>query len=269
MPAAASATCPTGYDYCDGGDTNDICTQDVDGNITCDLGANGAGSTSSVKAYTNSGGDFEAWGTDGDTNDFCCNFEMECQDVVTIQGTDYTDIVDLNGVATSLDCVVDYVYGDGGGDDITGSAGTSYDHLYGEAGNDTISGLADVDYIDGGSDNDVLYGNGGNDTIYGGTGDDFIYGGLGDDVLYGEDGYDRIKGEAGNDTIEGGDHDDKLCGGFDADAIDGGGGDDKIDGGPQADTVDGGASAGTDECMANSGGDSYADCDSMTYVCDI
>ena len=264
-PSYAGATCPTGYTDCDGGAAAVICTQAGNGDITCNLGANGGTSASSAKAYTNSGGDFEAWGTDSDGNDFCCNFDMECQDVVTINGTDYVDVIDLNGAATSLDCVTDFVFGSGAADDITGSDGTAVDNLNGEAGNDTVNGLSGPDNIDGGSSNDTLYGGTGNDTIHAGTGDDYVYAGIGNDTVYAEDGYDHVKGESGDDYVDGGANDDNICGGFDGDDLYGGTGNDKVDGGPQLDSIDGGANTNT--CSAH-GIDSMTNCADYLYTCD-
>ena len=94
---------------------------------------------------------------------------------------------------------IEWVFGSGFDDDLTGDAGNN--RLYGQDGNDTLNGA------------------GGNDRILGGDGDDIIDGGDGVDILFGQDGDDTMSGGLGNDFFYGGDGADSFDGGADFDTV--------------------------------------------------
>lgn len=156
----------------------------------------------------------------------------------------------------------DSIYGDGGGDWLSGGEGT--DRLVGGVGSDTLFGDGDGDFLSAGdqfgnsspADHDVLDGGDGDDSLEGGAGLNLMFGGAGNDSLYngtgatiafggeGNDkfwatasGHSEVYGEAGNDNLRGGQGESHL---------DGGEGDDLLRGGAGADVLIGGA--GNDVC---------------------
>ncbi|MFM6985497.1 MAG: hypothetical protein ACKOXQ_02580 [Hydrogenophaga sp.] len=94
-------------------------------------------------------------------------------------GTDDDDSTTtaITGVANKIN----FLYGFGGNDTLTG--GTSGDYLYGGAGIDTLTGNDGNDYLDGGAEDDTLIGGKGNDTLVGGAGKDVMTGGDDDDTF--------------------------------------------------------------------------------------
>jgi Ca2+-binding RTX toxin-like protein len=91
--------------------------------------------------------------------------------------------------------------------------------LYGDGGRDDLLGSAFGEILRGLGGNDYLEGNGGADT------------------LFSEEGADVLKGEGGDDELDGQSGNDRLRGGIGGDDLDGGVGEDDCDGGPGADTV--------------------------------
>ncbi|MCA9125506.1 MAG: hypothetical protein KDB22_00410 [Planctomycetales bacterium] len=143
--------------------------------------------------------------------------------------------------------IVDYIFGNGGPDDLQGGRGTSY--IYGGDGNDTLRG---------GAGNDVIVGGNGNDTIYGEAGNDRIWAGNGNDLVIGGDGNDLIVGGNGNDSLYGGNGDDRIHGGNGDDQIYGDGGHDQLYGGNGRDTIYGDnwfSSQGNDRIYGGAGND--------------
>ena len=122
----------------------------------------------------------------------------------------------------------DWLFGQGGADQLIGGAGG--DLIYGNQGADTIWGGIDGDTIYGGQAADTLYAELGADLAYGNKGADYLAGGGGNDTLYGGQGDDSVLGEAGADEIWGNRGDDTLRGGDGADTFGFGGsfGDDHI-----------------------------------------
>jgi Ca2+-binding RTX toxin-like protein len=91
------------------------------------------------------------------------------------------------------------IYGQGGDDDLTGSAAS--ESLYGASGDDTLAAGAGDDSLEGGQGNDVMDGGDDDDYFYGGTGNDRMQGGRSDDYFYAEsgaDGADRFLGGPGS-----------------------------------------------------------------------
>ncbi|MBO9465083.1 Hint domain-containing protein [Tropicibacter sp. R15_0] len=102
------------------------------------------------------------------------------------QGDVITNIEEIDGSNTGDDTItvndqVQYVWGYGGNDSLTGSG--------------TAQGLG------GGTGDDTIDGGGGNDTLWGGSGNDTIIGGDGDDNITGGTGNDSLTGGLGNDTF--------------------------------------------------------------------
>ncbi|MEZ5834963.1 MAG: calcium-binding protein [Geminicoccaceae bacterium] len=181
---------------------------------------------------------------------------------VTMTGDGDNDTIDATNIsngtvalAVALQTIVGgtvqfTINGNGGDDDITGSAfgdiisgGNGADLVFAGDGDDVVSGGNGGDDLWGEGGNDILNGEGGRDNIYGGDGDDTIDGGAGADNLYGMDGNDTIDGGDGKDLIGGGKGDDVLNGGAGNDTIYGNGGQDVIDGGEGNDTLYGGGGA--------------------------
>lgn len=268
---SASAACPATYTYCDGGAGGGvpICTQDVSGNITCSLAANGVSVDPNISAFSPGGaGNFRAYGTDADNNKFCCEYTYStssCQVAVTVNGTTRVDDIAFNDAGVNLLCTSAFVYGDAGNDIINGSHTTNnVDHLYGESGNDSINGWDGDDYIEGGDNADTCNGGDGADDIYGGAGTDTIDAGLGDDYVDGGSEVDAIKGGAGADTLLGGSAGDDICGEQGNDLLSGETEDDYLVGGPGTDSAYGGSSGVNDYCDAET---TDASCDYVAGAC--
>ena len=130
---------------------------------------------------------------------------------------------DTAQIIDTINVTVNAIHGTQG-NDILVDDGTGI--IYGEGGGDQISGLAGDDYLDGGAGEDRLFGGDGNDTLVGGSDGDLIYGGTGNDGLAGGSGNDVLYGEAGNDQIRGGSGNDAITGGAGNDVLRGGGGND-------------------------------------------
>lgn len=124
----------------------------------------------------------------------------DLDDVLSDQGTDFS---------------VNYLYGGGGNDSLTGSSGD--DSLFGGNGTDTLAGLDGNDWLEGGNQNDYLFGGNGHDYVDAGSDYDWNYlvGGEGNDYLVGGHGIDYLHGENGQDTLIGGAGNDELNGGYD------------------------------------------------------
>ena len=134
-------------------------------------------------------------------------------DVVTQNGTNGDDIIDVFGAGTSVS-----VLGLSTQLNITNAEGAN-DSLVikGNGGNDGITattmpaGVIKLT-LDGGAGDDTLLGSQGADTFLGGDGDDFVFGDNGNDVAFlgaGDDVFQWDPGD-GNDTIEGQDGSDLL-----------------------------------------------------------
>ena len=134
-------------------------------------------------------------------------------DIVTQNGTNGDDIIDVFGAGTSVsvlglsaqlnitnaeganDSLV--IKGNGGNDGITATtlpAGVMKLTLDGGAGDDTILGSQGADTILGGDGNDFVFGDNGNDLAQMGAGDDLFQWNPGD-------GNDTIDGQDGSDTL--------------------------------------------------------------------
>ncbi len=236
-------------------------------------------------------GDFEASGSDGAGNPFCCRMDadpwggMAVRYIETqIQGTTHNDTdiahtyVDAGATTWNLQNRTAWisthgiVNGNEGLDTILGSyaGGNSYhEWLNGDEGADTIYGNDYWDHINGGSGADDIFGGGGPDTITGASGEDYIEGGnepcvvgvscLGDDIdggpdadiVFGGNAMDTIHGGGGDDCLDGEADDDFIYGELDADTIIGGSGADTISGGAGNDTVDAGADFSADVSDGN------------------
>jgi RTX calcium-binding nonapeptide repeat (4 copies) len=95
--------------------------------------------------------------------------------------------------------------------------------VYGDAGGDTITGTSGFpDQLDGEEQPDTLDGQGSGDNLHGGPGDDTLFGRYGNDFLAGQDGGDELNGGPGDDGIEGGPDSDQIFDGPGADVVDGG-----------------------------------------------
>lgn len=93
----------------------------------------------------------------------------------TLSVTDaYGRTTELTGYSATL--------GSNGGDTITG-VGSVVNYLYGFGGNDSITGAGLADILVGGTGNDTLSGLGGDDNLFGGQGNDRLTGGSGSDVF--------------------------------------------------------------------------------------
>ncbi|MEM7457460.1 MAG: GEVED domain-containing protein [Planctomycetota bacterium] len=112
-------------------------------------------------------------------------------------GLQGNDIIDLDGSFSQAS----ELYGDQGGDTITGTGGE--DFIQGNTGNDNIFGNGGDDLLFGNSGNDKVVGNDGDDVISGGSGDDRLFGHRGDDVILGGSGADQIWGQSGGDLLVG------------------------------------------------------------------
>ncbi|MGB7249231.1 MAG: Ig-like domain-containing protein, partial [Phormidesmis sp.] len=152
--------------------------------------------------------------------------------------------------------------GSGGGDTITGGAGTDIinglsddDILDGGAGDDVINGGSDQDIILGGTGNDILNGGSKDDQIDAGDGDDLVNGGSGNDILNGQNGRDLLSGGSGSDLIYGGDGDDLLTGGSNDDILYGEAGQDLLRGSSGNDVLIGGT--GDDLLFGGQGRDAF------------
>ena len=135
---------------------------------------------------------------------------------------------------------IEYVYGSGFDDFLTGDNGIN--ELHGMAGNDWLAG---------GLGNDTLWGYDGNDTLEGGDGNDQLgYSqavsgqgepfGYGNDILLGEAGSDILFGWAGDDSLDGGTENDYLNGGSGNDSLAGDAGNDIVIGSDGNDRLEGG-----------------------------
>ena len=134
-------------------------------------------------------------------------------DVVTQNGTNGDDIIDVFGAGTSVSVLglsarVNItnaegannslvIKGNGGNDGITATtmpAGVIKLTLDGGAGDDTILGSQGADTILGGDGNDFVFGDNGNDTAFLGAGDDVFQWdpGDGNDTIEGQDGTDLL-----------------------------------------------------------------------------
>lgn len=159
---------------------------------------------------------------------------------------------------------VNYFYGEGGNDTLTGSGGrdymyggddadslsssAGYDNMYGGNGNDQIQGNYDGGWVDGGAGNDMITVAGGTSSVvFGGDDSDFIRGSFlnetingdnqadsiyaGGDTVYANSGRDYVYGGQGNDLIYGEAGDDVIYGEAGSDTLSGGSGNDYLDGG--------------------------------------
>lgn len=164
----------------------------------------------------------------------------------------------------------DFLYGEGGNDQLVGAGGA--DQLIGGSGADQLIGDAlDLalawhgnDVLDGGAGDDVMYGLGGADEIFGGDGDDWGYGDHPDDALSGDD--DLLDGGNGKDRLWGQGGNDILLGGAEADTLFGDAGDDTLNGGPGDDFLDGGPGNDTYEYRPGDGVDRIADASGITTI---
>ena len=124
--------------------------------------------------------------------------------IEVVIGSDFGDRVNTSNAT---------VYGNGGGDTLTGTY-NSLNVFYGGDGADTLrGGFASFGALYGDAGDDTvdsgemvagaLFGGAGNDTLYGSFGDLALYGGTGDDVLlmFGDSNPELLYGGAGNDTI--------------------------------------------------------------------
>jgi Ca2+-binding RTX toxin-like protein len=118
------------------------------------------------------------------------------------------------------------ILGDGGDDDLVGTAE-----------GDVIVAMGGSDVIRARGGADVICGGGGKDEIYGKAGEDRIRGDDGADLLEGGTGADRLKGTAGPDTLVGRGGPDRLFGQAGNDELAGSGGGDRLSGGPGNDTA--------------------------------
>jgi Ca2+-binding RTX toxin-like protein len=140
--------------------------------------------------------------------------------VVTIVGSDASDLVNVSYDATGTTVVVSaswgatmfaskasvkkvMFFGGAGNDWFTSSIAVPV-LAYGGAGNDRLTGGSADDTLSGGTGNDVLTGNGGNDKLYGDSGADTLYGGSGGDYLEGGSDFevDSLWGGSGFDTFK-------------------------------------------------------------------
>jgi len=183
--------------------------------------------------------------------------DIELSDgVLTIEGTQYNDVVHLDYSYTNLQTrfgswkipslsvehsyqgasrtvgtivneakflwphLIDHIIFDALGGDDQFYNNTSVDsQVAGGSGNDLLVGGFGDDQFFGIHGDDVLRGRGGNDELYGGMGNDNLYGGSGNDYLSGAWGSDRLDGESGHDTLAGGDGVDFLIGGLGNDLL--------------------------------------------------
>jgi Ca2+-binding RTX toxin-like protein len=179
------------------------------------------------------------------------------------------------------------IYGEGGGDTLTG--GAHADLIYGD---NTVWGAGSDgdDLLSGGAGEDVIHGGGGSDQLFGQADNDILDGGAGDDVLDGGDGLDlatyagapsgvvvnlgltgsqntggagvdtlhaieNLTGSAYGDTLTGCPCPNSISGGAGNDTLNGSGGDDVLDGGRDDDLLNGGA--GADTLFGGAGHDTF------------
>jgi len=180
-------------------------------------------------------------------NDESTELSQEEADNLIIDTEDGNDNVEVSGKGArgqtlTLKCGSgnDVIYGDRGGDVISGGSGN--DVIYGGGGDDIISGGSGNDVIYGGGGDDIISGGSGNDVIYGGGGDDIISGGSGNDVIYGDKGNDLFKAGSGNDVICSDKGKELFNGVSGKDVPSGDKGKDLVSGGPGPTTPDSGSS---------------------------
>ena len=110
------------------------------------------------------------------------------------------------------------LFGGLGSDDVVGSelddrlhaanagvsdAADAVNHLFGAGGNDRLTGSAGVDYLNGGDGDDSVWGEAGDDIVYVSKGADRMGGGAGHDVLSFEFMEDSVSADFETDTFEG------------------------------------------------------------------
>lgn len=221
VPTIARAACPTAPTNWNIAACNSVCTT-TSTDFTCDVSAAGSSSLVTIVSDYPGASNYEAWGNIGATN-FCCASDPQYTPThVTIEGSDYSDLLtfsysaltyNLDGIGTNITATIN---GNDGIDTIRGSdinAASIAEYLNGDLGDDTITGNGGDDGITGGDGDDTLMGSAGADTMAGDDGDDVMLGGNGDDVMDGDVGVDRMEGGADNDTIDGGLGGDIMCGG--------------------------------------------------------
>ena len=98
--------------------------------------------------------------------------------------------------------------GDGGGDEVRGTAGIQ-----------RLRGIGGDDRLLGGGGADIVFGEGGNDVVKGQGGSDELDGMRGADKLFGAKGNDDLEGGAGPDLLDGGGGNDHCVGGGGADTV--------------------------------------------------
>jgi len=114
-----------------------------------------------------------------------------------------------------------YLHGGDGHDFLQGAQTGlgALDYLYGEGGDDTLSGGHYTALLSGGNSDDWIMGSGGNDTIVGGAGRDLLFGGLGSD---------NIDGGLGDDILIGGSCSGGMAADHVPDTLTGGAGNDRF-----------------------------------------
>jgi len=190
----------------DGGDGDDVVTMEAQSTNIADGGAgfdylyvSGFLRTSGLNVdltslWTTGSGSFDSGST-------FTGFES----VLGARGSDFDDVINLGGAATTADVhigdLADSGGGQGGNDTIVGTNGANY--VSGNDGNDTLAGLAGVDRLSGGNGNDALDGGADADTLLGGDGTDSLNGGAGADTMTGGAGDDNyVVDDAGDVVIE-------------------------------------------------------------------
>ena len=181
--------------------------------------------------------------------------------IETLNGTTFTPITSVSGVAaSSVQSIVILGGDDGNTIDLSGVLAAQFTSLTsilvdGANGNDLLIGSPDfADSIIGGHGHDTIQGNGGNDTLLGGDGDDSISGGTGDDSINSGDGDDSVSGDDGNDSINASNGQDTVSGGNGNDTIGGANGQDSLNGDAGDDFING--DGGTDTINGGDGNDS-------------
>ena len=162
----------------------------------------------------------------GDKNTAIDNANYQLGNILVVDGTDNTDVLNLNA-ANWVDT----------GDTTTINGGSSSFTIYQASGtnifvatnvtpvitattavSDTSDGTANTLYGDIGAD--TFNADGGNDTVYAGAGDDTVDGGADRDYIVGAAGNDSLTGGSENDTIIAGTGDDVIDGGSETDTLD-------------------------------------------------
>ena len=181
--------------------------------------------------------------------------------IETLNGTTFTPITSVSGVAaSSVQSIVILGGDDGNTIDLSGVLAAQFTSLTsilvdGANGNDLLIGSPDfADSLIGGHGHDTIQGNGGNDTLLGGDGDDNVSGGTGDDSINAGDGDDIVSADDGNDTVLAGNGQDSVTGGAGNDSINGANGQDALQGETGDDTING--DGGTDTITGGDGNDS-------------